>query len=72
MFNRLFGTSTDNHVTSDSKKVTIFALVMTTVVISGLWIGTGIPVHFAEVSGTSMEPTLTEGDLLIGVETNSI
>ena len=73
MFNRLFGTSTDSHVTSDlNKKVTLYALLMTTAVVSGLWIGTGVPVHFAEVSGTSMEPTLTEGDLLVGFETNSI
>jgi len=73
MLNRLFGTTTGNHVTRDSnKKVTIYVLCMTAAVIFGLWIGTGVPVHFAEVSGTSMEPTLTEGDILIGVETNSI
>jgi len=40
--------------------------------LSGLWIGTGIPVHFAEVSGTSMEPTFVGGDILVGIETDSI
>mgnify|MGYP006271506057 CR=1 FL=1 len=72
MFNSLFGTSTDSEVPNSTEKITVYSLLMTAAVVSGLWIGTGIPVHFAEVSGTSMEPTLSEGDLLVGFETNSI
>ena len=72
MFNRLFGTSTDSEVTNSTGKITVYSLLMTVTLLSGLWIGTGVPVHFAEVSGSSMEPTLVEGDILIGFETDSI
>lgn len=72
MFNRLFGTSTDSEVTNSTEKITVYSLLMTVTLLSGLWIGTGVPVHFAEVSGSSMEPTLVEGDILIGFETDSI
>ena len=72
MFNSLFGTSTDSEVSNTPEKITVYSLLMTVTLVSGLWIGTGVPVHFAEVSGNSMEPTLVEGDILIGFETDSI
>ncbi len=73
MFKQLFGTSTETPTNSDTaQRISIFAVVTVLTLLSGLWIGTVTPVHFSEVSGNSMEPTLSEGDLLIAFETSSI
>lgn len=73
MSNLPLGTTTDSpEITDTIGTITVYSLLMTVVLVSGLWIGTGLPVHFAEVSGTSMEPTFVAGDVLIGVESDSV